>query len=135
MREGRGIVFPVLTVKLVDGDIEIHPIVQAAPRHRKSVLIGARDIEAFDPARLAKAMLRPARIERVLTEIVSAFQKAKSRGRDDHMDVSAHRANRTVAVFHFKRFGKIDFETHRLAVTTASMGFQLFHCAAITSPC
>ena len=135
MRKGSGIVFPVLAVKLVDGDVEIHPIVQATPRHRKSVLIGSRDIEAFDPARLAKAVFCPARIERVLAEIVSAFQEPESRGRDNHMNVAAHCANRTIAIFHVKRVGKIDFETHRLAVTTASMGFQLFHCAAITSAC
>lgn len=137
MRERGRIGFPVLAVELVDDHIQIHPIVEATPRHRKPVLIGAGDVEAFHPTGLAKAMFRPACIEGVLAEMIGAFYEPKSRCGDDHVNVAAHRADGAIAILHFKHVGKVDFKTHRLAVATASMGFQLFHDAAITpvSPC
>lgn len=66
MRQGAGIGFPVLAVKLVHCNVQIHPIVEAAPGHCEAILIGARHVKTLDAACLAEAMFCAARIERVL---------------------------------------------------------------------
>lgn len=52
--------FPVLPVKLVDGYIQIHPIIDTSIRHCKTVLIRTWDVIAFNAARLTETMLRAA---------------------------------------------------------------------------
>lgn len=74
MGQGGGIRLPVLSVKLVDRDVEIHPIVEAPPGDGKTVLIGPGHVETFDPARFAEAVLCAARIERVFAQIVGTLE-------------------------------------------------------------
>ena len=73
MRQCARIGFPVLSIKRVHSHIQRHPIIDAPIRHRKSVLIGARDVETLHAARFAKPMLRAARVERVLGHRVFAL--------------------------------------------------------------
>lgn len=77
MRQRCCVGFPILAVELVDGDIKVHPLVETSPRHGIPVLVGARDVEAFNPTRLAKTVFRTASIERVLAQVLSASQKPK----------------------------------------------------------
>ena len=93
MRQGPRIGFPILPIERVDGDVQFHPIIETAPSDRKSILVRPRYIKALYPARLAEAMFRAARIECVLAELVRACQQAKARGRDNHMNIAAHRAD------------------------------------------
>ena len=103
MRQCCRIGFPVLAVKLVDGDIKVHPIIQAPPGYGKTVWVGARDVETLYAAGLAEAMFRATRIERVLRKVVRAAQQAKSRRGYDDVNVAAHRTDGTVAVFDLQR--------------------------------
>lgn len=127
MGQRRSIGFPVLAIKFVDGDVQLHPIVEATPGHGVSILIGARDVETLDPACPAKAMLRAACIERVLGQIVCPAEQAKPRGWNDDVDVSAHRTDRAVAVFHLERAGQVHFKSNGLAVASPGMRRQLAH--------
>ena len=65
MRQRSGVLLPVNAIELVDGDIQVHPIVETAPGHGEAILVRTRHIKALHPARLAEAMFRAACIERV----------------------------------------------------------------------
>lgn len=104
MGQRRCIGFPILAVKLVDRHIQVHPVIQATPGDREAILIRAWDVKALYPARLTKLVFGAARIERVLAEMVSTFEQAKSGCRDDHVNIPAHRADRAIAILHLERF-------------------------------
>ena len=127
MGEGARIGFPVLAVKFIDSHIEIHPIIQAPPGHGEAVLVGPRHIEALYPAGLTKAVFRAARIERIFRQIVRAFYEPEARRWHDDVNIAAHRADRTIAVFHFERLWKLHLKTNRAAMTASEMCFQLTH--------
>ena len=93
MGERGCVLLPVNAIKFIDGDVQIHPIVDAAPGHGEPVLVGAWHVKAFDAAGLAETMFRPACVERVLRELVSAFAQTEPRRRHDDMDIAAHRAD------------------------------------------
>ena len=74
------------------------------------------------------ALLR-ARQQALLGEVV---RPPLERCRDDHVDITAHRADRAIAVLDLKRVRQVDFKSNRFAVAPALMGFQLTHRLAIS---
>ena len=113
--------FPVLTIERVDCRTERLPAIDTAPRHGKSVWVGARDIEALNAACFAEQVFRCARVEGVFGDVVCALTQTKTRGGNDDVDVSAHRADRAIAVFNVKCVWKINFEPNSAAMTAALM--------------
>ena len=77
MRQRCSVGFPVLTVEFVDGDVEVHPVVKTSPGYSIPILVGARDVEALNPARLTETVFRTAGIERVFAQILGAAQQSK----------------------------------------------------------
>ena len=121
VRQSGGILFPVLTIEAIYCDIELVPVIQAAPGYGVSIRVRAWDIKAFHAAGLAEEMLRCAGVESVLGQGVQALQQAEIGRWHDDMYVPAHRADRAVAVFHLECVGKVDFETHCAAMASARM--------------
>ena len=127
MRQRSGVLLPIDAIELVDGDIQVHPIVETAPGYGEAILVRTRHIKALHTARLAKAMFRAACIERVFRQIVGAAQQSESRRRHDDVDIAAHRADRTVTVFDPERGGKVDFKPNGFAMTAARVCVEFNH--------
>lgn len=76
-------------------------------------------------------MLRTARIECVLAELICAARDAKPRRRDDHVNVPTHRANRAIAILDFEGWGQIHFKAHGFAMASAGSRDQFTHLKLI----
>ena len=85
--------FPVLAVEGVDGHIQIHPILEAAIGHSKSVRIGAWNVERLDTAMLTECVLRAASIEGIGCQMLLTGDQSKPTGWHDNVDIAAHRTD------------------------------------------
>lgn len=132
MRQRSGVRFPILSIKRIDRDIQIHPIIDAAIGDREPVLIGPRHVERLYTAGLAKPVFRPASIECVLCHRGLALQQAKARRGHDDMNIAAHRANGAIAILGLKCGRQVDLKSHGPAMTAALMCNEIRHDHLLT---
>ncbi len=72
-------------------------------------------------------MFCTARIECVFAQVLVPAEQPKPRSWHDDVNVAAHRADGTIAVFDFKCAWQIRFEADGFAVASASMRLELAH--------
>ena len=101
--------------------LEGHRIVEAAPCDGKSVRIGARYIEAFNPAHRAELMFRSVRVEGVGRQRFLAGQQSQPAGWHDDMRVLTHQAYWAIAVLYFDALWQEDFKPDGAAMAAALM--------------
>ena len=78
-------------------------------------------------------MFRAACIESVFNQIVRTRQKPKPAGRNNDVDIPAHRADRAIAILNLEGFGKIGFELDCAAMTAALVGLEYRHASDLQS--